>query len=120
DSAGDDRRTFYRVDADDCRSCSVCHASRDNGPDLIRPFRFGAPFILQNATPVLLDSATSAASAATAKSVPIAGRQLLSFTDSRQGTARFSAKLQVGSERNFVRSFVYHAMQDALSQRPDT
>ena len=119
DSAGDDRRTFYRVDADDCRSCCACHASRDNGPDLIRPFRFGAPFILQNATPVLLDSATSGASAAAAKSVPIAGRQLLSFTDSRQGTARFSAKLQVGSERNFVRSFVYHAMQDALSQRPD-
>lgn len=120
DSAGDGRRTFLRVDGEDCRSCQVCHASRKTGPDLIRPLRFGAPFILQNATPVLLDSAASAADEATVRSVPIGGRQLLSFTDSRQGTARFSAKLQVGAERNFVRSFVYHAMQAVLSDRPDT
>src|SRR5260370_31510417 len=44
------------------------------------------------------------------------GRQLMSFTDSRQGTARLSAKLQIGSERNFVRSIVYHAVQDAIQQ----
>lgn len=120
DGAGDGRAVFQRVDGDDCRSCEVCHASRKTGPDLIRPVRFGAPFILQNATPVLLASAASAANGAAAKAVPIGGRQLLSFTDSRQGTARFSAKLQVGAERNFVRSFVYHAMQGALKERPDT
>lgn len=120
DSAGEGRVSFQRVDGEDCRCCQVCHASRKTGPDLIRPLRFGAPFILQNATPVLLDSAASAADETTAKSVPIGGRQLLSFTDSRQGTARFSAKLQVGAERNFVRSFVYHAMQAVLGHRPDT
>ncbi|WIY67961.1 DEAD/DEAH box helicase [Aquidulcibacter paucihalophilus] len=120
DSAGEGRVSFQRVDGEDCRCCQVCHASRKNGPDLIRPLRFGAPFILQNATPVLLDSAASAADETTAKSVPMGGRQLLSFTDSRQGTARFSAKLQVGAERNFVRSFVYHAMQAVLGHRPDT
>lgn len=120
DSSGDGRATFARVDGDDCRSCEACHASRKTGPDLIRPLRFGAPFILQNATPVLLDSADAAVSGQAALSVPIRGRQLLSFTDSRQGTARFSAKLQVGAERNFVRSFVYHAMQSILKDRPDT
>lgn len=120
DSAGEGRQVFQRVDGEDCRSCEVCHASRETGPDLIRPLRFGAPFILQNATPVLLDSAASAVDGHAAKSVPIGGRQLLSFTDSRQGTARLSAKLQVGAERNFVRSFVYHAMQAVLKDRPDT
>lgn len=120
DSAADGRTTFQRVDGEDNGACQACHASRKKGPDLIRPLRFGAPFILQNATPVLLDSAASAADETTARSVPIGGRQLLSFTDSRQGTARFSAKLQVGAERNFVRSFVYHAMQAVLGHRPDT
>lgn len=120
DSAGEGRQEFHRVDGDHCRSCEVCHASRETGPDLIRPLRFGAPFILQNATPVLLDSAASAAYDQPANAVPIDGRQLLSFTDSRQGTARFSAKLQIGAERNFVRSFVYHAMQSLLKERPDT
>ena len=120
DSAGEGRQVVHRINGDDCRTCEACHASRKDGPDLIRPLRFGAPFILQNATPLLLESAASAADEKSARSVPIGGRQLLSFTDSRQGTARFAAKVQVGAERNFVRSFVYHAMQAALKDRPDT
>lgn len=120
DSAGEGRQAFHCVDGESSHSCDVCHTSRKNGSDLVRPFRFGAPFILQNATPILLESAASAVDGKPANPVPIAGRQLLSFTDSRQGTARFSAKLQVGAERNFVRSFVYHAMQSALKDRPDT
>jgi hypothetical protein len=44
---------------------------------------------------------------------------LLSFTDSRQGTARLSAKLQTASERNFVRSVIYHAVQDRLGDAAD-
>ncbi len=47
---------------------------------------------------------------------PFDGHQLLSFTDSRQGTARIAAKLQIGAERNFVRSVVYLAAQDALAK----
>jgi hypothetical protein len=46
--------------------------------------------------------------------LPCAGRRLLSFTDSRQGTARMAAKLQIESERNFVRSFIYHQVQASL------
>ena len=46
--------------------------------------------------------------------LPSAGRRLLSFTDSRQGTARMAAKLQIESERNFVRSFVYHQVQSSM------
>lgn len=114
------RRTFHRVDGSDCRSCPACHTSRQVGAELIRSFRFGAPFILQNTVPVLLESAARATEDRGIQSVPIDGRQILSFTDSRQGTARFSAKLQFGSERNFVRSFVYHAVQQARSRRPDT
>ena len=52
--------------------------------------------------------------------MPFDGRQLLSFTDSRQGTARLSAKMQTEAERNFVRSAVYHAVQSQLTPNPET
>jgi hypothetical protein len=41
---------------------------------------------------------------------------MITFTDSRQGTARFSAKMQLDSERNFVRSYVYHRLANLSEQ----
>lgn len=101
--------------------CPGCGARERGGSDLIRSIRFGAPFILGGATPVLLADAAIPEGAldpivveALGAVPPSEGRQLLSFTDSRQGTARLSAKLQTASERNFVRSVIYHAVQDRL------
>jgi hypothetical protein len=85
--------------------CPHCSPKGRKGPQLIRPLRFGAPFILGNAAPILLEGVESATAEAGDR-LPSAGRRLLSFTDSRQGTARMAAKLQIESERNFVRSFV--------------
>ncbi len=103
-------------------TCPACATAAREGGDLIRPVRFGAPFILGNATPILLADADPPVEAAdfahwiAGVPPPMRGRQLLSFTDSRQGTARLSAKLQTASERNFVRSVIYHAVQDVLSK----
>ena len=105
--------------------CPACNTQARPGGDLLRPIRFAAPFILGSATPILLEGATRAPSADDPDrwshdvAPPVSGRQLLSFTDSRQGTARLSAKLQVASERNFVRGFIYHAVQDALASAAD-
>jgi hypothetical protein len=44
--------------------------------------------------------------------LPFEGRRLISFTDSRQGTARFAAKMQLETERDFVRSLLYHSVTD--------
>ncbi|HEX3918845.1 MAG TPA: DEAD/DEAH box helicase [Caulobacteraceae bacterium] len=106
--------------------CPACGALERDGSDLIRPVRFGAPFILGGATPVLLADAAIPEAArdpsvveALGAAPPSEGRQLLSFTDSRQGTARLSAKLQTASERNFVRSMIFHAVQDRLSATAD-
>jgi len=106
--------------------CPGCGARERDGSDLIRSVRFGAPFILGGATPVLLADAGIPEAArdpaiieALGAPPPAEGRQLLSFTDSRQGTARLSAKLQTASERNFVRSIIYHAVQDLLGTAPD-
>ena len=95
------------------RVCPHCSPTGRKGPELIRPLRFGAPFILGNAAPILLEGVEPVKAEAGEK-LPSAGRRLLSFTDSRQGTARMAAKLQIESERNFVRSFVYHQVQSSM------
>lgn len=102
--------------AEKLESCPCCQANASRGIDnLLRPLRFGAPFMIANAAPILLEG-VDAASHDTRNSAPSSGRRLLSFTDSRQGTARMSAKIQAEAERNFVRSFVYHAVQQSVSQ----
>ncbi|RUV56952.1 hypothetical protein EOA88_35030, partial [Mesorhizobium sp. M5C.F.Ca.IN.020.14.1.1] len=44
--------------------------------------------------------------------LPFDGRQLITFTDARQGTARHAANIQVASERSYIRSFLYHFVQE--------
>lgn len=97
------------------RSCPHCSPAGGSLSDIMRPLRFGAPFMLGNAAPILLEG-VDPAKAQPGEKLPSEGRRLLSFTDSRQGTARMAAKLQVESERNFVRSFIYHQVQ--ASMRP--
>ncbi|NTE66778.1 DEAD/DEAH box helicase [Agrobacterium tumefaciens] len=94
-------------------ACPCCATNASKGIDrLLRPMRFGAPFMITNAAPILLEGVDPSHEEGT---VPSHGRRLLSFTDSRQGTARMSAKMQAEAERNFVRSFVYHSVQHSLT-----
>ncbi|WP_163335098.1 hypothetical protein, partial [Enterobacter hormaechei] len=44
---------------------------------------------------------------------PFQGRKLISFTDSRQGTARIAIKLQQDSERNRIRGLIYQRLLQA-------
>ncbi|MEZ5778867.1 MAG: DEAD/DEAH box helicase [Paracoccaceae bacterium] len=74
-----------------------------------RPQRFGAPFLMGNSMPLLIEASQPNLSD---RPVPFDGRRLLSFTDSRQGTARFSAKLQQEAERTLTRAIVYHSVQE--------
>ena len=113
DKLEDGGLALLREDHAGPRVCPHCGPARRNGPDLIRPLRFGAPFILGNAAPILLGG-VEPAKCLTGEKLPSGGRRLLSFTDSRQGTARMAAKLQTEAERNFVRSFVYHQMQASM------
>lgn len=103
--------------------CPACDGEsvrkKKGGTGVFQKFRSGAPFLVGNAAPVLLDGVAPREGEIDAMDpIPDGGRQLLSFTDSRQGTARFAAKLQNGSERNFVRAAIYHAVQDTLRPQP--
>ena len=76
--------------------------------NLFRPVRIGAPFLLGTAIPTLLEAMPSLTEGQEPR--PLDGRRLITFTDSRQGTARFAAKLQQESERDYVRSLLYHSL----------
>lgn len=96
-----------------CPCCGVGKTAQSPSP--LRPFRFGAPFLLQNATPTLLEGVS--ANVKDELSLPGEGRQLLSFTDSRQGTARFAANIETQSERSYVRAFLYQVVQNTLRKK---
>lgn len=111
DSAGDGTIALTSFEPGKCPACDC-----EKGDFAV--FRSGAPFLIGNAAPVLLDGVAPRDEAQAGGPIPDGGRQLLSFTDSRQGTARFAASLQNGSERNFVRAAIYHAVQDTLRSPP--
>jgi DEAD/DEAH box helicase domain-containing protein len=66
----------------------------------------GAAFFLRSTIPILLGY-TPAKNGSEGR-LPWEGRRLITFTDSRQGTARFALDAQLDAERNYVRSFIYH------------
>ncbi len=89
--------------------CDGC-GTRAMRPEVqFRALRVGPPFYLGLAVPALLEK-TPANTHPQADFRPFAGRQLITFTDSRQRTARFAINSGLQAERNYVRSFVYHKL----------
>lgn len=93
--------------------CPTCGHQDSAEYDRFRPLRLGAPFYLSVGIPALLEALPPEK-----RDVPAEGRRLLTFSDSRQGSARFAARTQFESERNTVRAFVYHRLWDRV-QKPD-
>ncbi|MGZ8217124.1 DEAD/DEAH box helicase [Methylomagnum sp.] len=99
---------FLHTDTTQCPCCLTRETQR-NRP-LFSSIRLGAPFLLQTAIPTLLRHMKPFDK--TDRLLPWEGKRLISFTDSRQGTARIAAKLQQEAERNYVRSLLYHTVAD--------
>lgn len=74
------------------------------------PFRralLGGPFYVSNAVPTVLEHCDDFESKDYGKqSLPGRGRRLITFTDSRQGTARMSVRMQQEAERSRLRGLV--------------
>jgi DEAD/DEAH box helicase domain-containing protein len=85
--------------------CPVCEGHETPKKILFRHSRLGAPFLIGGILPTLLEYAPDGEKPA---QHPCRGRRLLTFNDSRQGTARMAAKLQQDAERNRVRALIYH------------
>jgi DEAD/DEAH box helicase domain-containing protein len=88
--------------------CPICREKERKKQQLFRPIRIGAPFLLGTAIPTLLEAMPPLKGGQEPR--PLEGRRLITFTDSRQGTARFAVKLQQESERDYVRSLLYHSL----------
>ena len=85
--------------------CPVCEQREKPGFPLFYANRIGAPYLIGGILPTLLEFAPDGERPADHS---YRGRRLLSFNDSRQGTARMAAKLQQEAERNRIRGLIYH------------
>lgn len=92
--------------------CPRCRTKERRSGDLLRGARSGAPFLLGVSIPTLLEL-SPAPTGDGASAAPMGGRRILTFSDSRQGTARFALKAQLDAERNYTRSLVYHQVAAA-------
>ena len=102
ESVVDDDGTIAMV----CPECGSDHGA--SGGALFRKAMLGAPFMLGEIVPTLLEFCPDIdADEAKPLERPYRGRRMITFTDSRQGTARIAARLQQDSERNRVRGLVF-------------
>lgn len=106
--------------SDDLSRCPCCgHAppKHDLKRGVLRSLSIGAPFLMSQIAPGLLSQLSPRMDIGPA--APMQGRQLITFTDARQGTARHAANIQVASERNFLRGYLYHLLQEAPAVDPE-
>lgn len=94
--------TLYGQYESDGLRCHTCGMSEPTKRKIFFPKRLGAPFFLGDSLPTLLEYSPQQGEG------PFDSRRLLTFTDSRQGTARIAARLQQDVDRNKVRSTLYH------------
>lgn len=90
--------------------CPCCQHTKIQNFNFYRHFRNGAPFMLSTVIPTLLEFCQDGKKEQLTG--PWNGRRMITFTDSRQGTARFAAKSQQDSERQFLRSALFHLVAD--------
>ena len=107
--AGDKSITLKAVRLDQGESkCPCCGFEPSNGREAFRRQMLGAPFHLGTMIPTALEFCPESQKAL---DKPHFGQRLITFTDSRQGTARIAVRQQQDAERNMVRSFVYHELR---------
>jgi len=88
--------------------CTFCNFSGAGRAKTFRHAHLGMPFFTSSMTPTLLESTPKGKDEPLSK--PMDGRSLITFTDSRQGTARIAVKLQQDAERTRLRGLVVKAL----------
>ena len=102
--------------------CCHCDADFTASPSLLRQAYLGAPFYVANAVPTVLVAAATVAlmiAEAGGKSpdeLPGRGRKLITFTDSRQGTAHMAVRMQQEAERSRLRGLVFELLRNGQAK----
>lgn len=104
-----------------CVNCG--NAGRTPG-EFLRKAYLGSPFYVSNAVPTVLefcpDPARKDCDGESPESLPGRGRKLITFTDSRQGTARMAVRMQQEAERSRLRGLVFHILRNKQAQADAT
>lgn len=97
-------------------SCGCCGFNNSDYRHIFRRCLLGTPFYVSNTVSNLLEFCQDGN---TPLESPARGRRLITFTDSRQGTARLAVKIQQDSERNRVRGLIYETIAKQLNNTND-
>ena len=87
------------------------------GAGKVKPFRqaiLGVPFYSTSIIPTLMEHIPDNSKEPLSK--PGKGRALITFSDSRQGTARIAVKLQQDAERSRLRGLIVRQIHDSIDQ----
>lgn len=98
---------FLMTDSDQCPHCG----NQNNNPI---HFRISSAFTNRILSDIVLDQ-TDTIDPQT-KTALYEGRKYISFTDSRQGTAKISALINIDSESDWIRYQVYHYLLNRLNE----
>lgn len=104
--------------------CSACGSSGTRmGGNPFRRALLGAPFYSSNAVPTLLEYCPDiepyieGSTKLGPNDLPGRGRRLITFTDSRQGTARMSIRMQQEAERSRLRGLVVKSLKQVIEHQ---
>jgi DEAD/DEAH box helicase domain-containing protein len=102
--------------------CAGCNYKGFNKSSPYRRSILGAPFYVTNVVPTVLeycpDPELDDGSKESVLSLPGRGRKLITFTDSRQGTARMAVKMQQEAEKSRLRGLVYTELRNQQMAKP--
>ncbi|WP_290652929.1 DEAD/DEAH box helicase [Idiomarina sp.] len=123
---GEEGEIKLAENAGDQQECSDCgHRGRGQYGKPFRRCMLGAPFYATNAVPTVLEYCPDFEPEENNKnqegpnSLPGRGRRLITFTDSRQGTAKISVGMQQEAERSHFRGVLIRELRKSLESKMD-
>uniref|UniRef100_E6QEW3 DEAD/DEAH box helicase n=1 Tax=mine drainage metagenome TaxID=410659 RepID=E6QEW3_9ZZZZ len=101
--------------------CGYCENAGMSGKEFLRKCYLGAPFYVANTVPTVLefcpDPDKADSDGKSPEELPGRGRKLITFTDSRQGTARMAVRMQQEAERSRLRGLVFEVLRNEQAKR---
>lgn len=101
--------------------CSECDHEHKSGAPFFRRAYLGAPFYIANAVPTVLefcpDPDVKDTEGRSPEQLAGRGRRLITFTDSRQGTARLAIRMQQEAERSRLRGLVFEQLRNKQTKQ---
>lgn len=96
--------------------CTGCGLESKDDSNFLRKAYLGSPFYVANAVPTVLefcpDPDKKESADRSPEDLPGRGRKLITFTDSRQGTARMAVRMQQEAERSKLRGLVVSVLRN--------